>query len=83
MVKKIMLVAATCLTLVGCYKDAQETTQAGQGFKVERLFTVDGCTVYRFNDARTVYFSDCRGSTQYTLQNGKSSTTYDVNNGGR
>lgn len=31
--------------------------------EVERLFTVDGCTVYRFYDNGTRHFASCPGST--------------------
>jgi len=37
-------------TLAGCQGEAESTTRAGADFKVDRLFQVDGCTVYRFHD---------------------------------
>lgn len=59
----LILVAFYCL--MACQGEAQETHEAGD-FKVEFLFEHDGCKVYRFNDGRTVYFSDCRGKIEHT-----------------
>lgn len=76
--KKTMLLLVL-LSLTGCYKDPESTTPAGRGFEVEKLFTVDNCTVYRFSDGgRAVYFSNCKGRTdyEYTTPNGKSSSTH-------
>ena len=41
------------LALAGCAKEAEESRRAGKAgeFMVERLFTNEGCTVYRFLDA--------------------------------
>jgi len=60
----IMLMAA-CM-LAGCYKDAEETRPAGNGYEVERLFTHDGCTVYRFMDSNYRYFARCENATAST-----------------
>ncbi len=67
---------ALCLlllaTLAGCQGEAESTTRAGSDFKVDRLFKVDGCTVYRFNDGgRARYFTNCAGSTQWEEDCGK------------
>lgn len=59
--------------LVGCEKQALGPTPTdNQHFEVERLFTVNGCTVYRFEDAnRGHYFSSCKGSTASPQNCGK------------
>ncbi len=67
---------ALCLlllaTLAGCQGEAESTTRAGADFKVDRLFNVDGCTVYRFHDGgRARYFTNCSGSTQWEESCGK------------
>ncbi|QEG09464.1 hypothetical protein CPT_MyoSmar_015 [Serratia phage MyoSmar] len=64
------------LILTGCYKQAEETMKAGNDIVVEKLFEHNGCTMYRFKDAEMVYWSDCRGGTQYevTRSNGKVTT---------
>lgn len=67
---------ALCLlllaTLAGCQKEAESTTRVGSDFKVDRLFTVDGCTVYRFHDGgRARYFTNCSGSAQWEESCGK------------
>lgn len=58
---KIIFAILAIAALASCKKDAQETTRNGN-FEVEFLFEKDGCKIYRFQDARTVYFSDCRGA---------------------
>lgn len=59
------------LLLNGCVKAAQESAKDGE-FEIETLFTKDGCTLYRFNDAgRYVYFTNCSGSTHYSETCGK------------
>jgi hypothetical protein len=59
--KSFLLLAA--LGLTGCYNDAESTAGSSNAkFEVQRLFTVDGCTVYRFTDAGVRYFANCRGS---------------------
>lgn len=68
----------TALLLSGCYKDPESVTPAGRDFQVATLFTVDGCTVYRFADGgRAVYFSNCKGRTEYEYNTpaGKTSST--------
>lgn len=61
---KMLCVAAAILALSGCDKrPAESTVTVGQGFQVSRLFTTDGCTVYRFYDSGTRYFTNCSGST--------------------
>lgn len=60
---KVLCIAAAILVLGGCNKSAESTVAVGQGFKVEKLFTTDGCTVYRFYDNGYRYFTNCSGST--------------------
>ncbi len=52
--------------LAGCGNEPEQVDVAGNGYSVERLFTQDGCTVYRFRDGgRYRYFTNCRGSTSW------------------
>lgn len=72
-----IIALASVLALTGCEgrKPAEESQRAGVEFQVDRLFTVDGCTVYRFSDNGYLrYFTNCSGSTQWddTYQCGKS-----------
>jgi hypothetical protein len=61
------------LFLSSCTKDAAYSeTSSNREFKVETLFEYDGCKVYRFVDASTKYFTNCKGSTQWTETCGKS-----------
>ena len=59
------------LLLSACTKPAESSVPAGSKFVVERLFTVDGCTVYRFRDDRNVYFTNCVGATKWIEACGK------------
>lgn len=82
--KRVLLsfLAITTVLLVGCQKEPEASTRQGN-FKVEKLFTTkEGCTVSRFQDDRTVYFTDCRGSAIYEESCGKNcSETVNVSGG--
>lgn len=83
---RLIILGVLVLTLAGCQKEAEQSQAAGSNFKVDKLFTVNGCTVYCFFDARTVYFTNCSGSASYEYRqsNGKSSSTHDMTvSGGR
>lgn len=67
--------------LAGCQKDPESSRGVG-AFRIERLFEVDGCTVYRFYDDRTVYFTKCDGAksnTAYSESCGKNCTRLQTN----
>lgn len=67
-----VLIAIT--TLTGCEKASESTVVVGveSDFKVGRLFTVDGCTAYRFYDnGRAIYYTNCKGVTDSTYRSGK------------
>lgn len=78
----LSILAISTVLLVGCQKEPEASTRQGN-FKVEKLFTTpEGCTVSRFQDDRTVYFTDCRGSTTYERSCGKNcSETVNVSGG--
>jgi hypothetical protein len=82
--KRVLLsfLAITTVLLVGCQKEPEASVKQGN-FKVEKLFTTkEGCTVSRFQDDRTVYFTDCRGSAIYEESCGKNcSETVNVSGG--
>lgn len=83
--KKLLLIAS--VLFIGCKHDSIEQKRIGD-FNVELLFEKDGCKIYRFNDGRTVYWSDCRGqvNSSYTTQSGKHNRTthyQDTLNSGR
>lgn len=63
--RAILACAVAALALAGCYAKTtpEASAQAGVDFKVDRLFTHDGCTVYRFHDGLYGrYFTKCEGS---------------------
>lgn len=59
----ILAVLALAAALAGCGQRTQQpesSAAAGTGYKVDKLFTHDGCTVYRFWDwSNTRYFVRC------------------------
>lgn len=65
---KILAILVLCLCLSSCLADAHKSIQIGKNddIQVDTLFTVDGCTVYRFNDGGTKYFTRCENSVKST-----------------
>lgn len=59
---KFTLILATCIALTGCYKQAETKTQKQNEIVVEKLFTHEGCTVYRFTDYYQRYFTKCENA---------------------
>lgn len=57
--KKIIIAVLAALALSSCTKRAEVVTQSSNpNIVVEKLFTHDGITVYRFEDqGRSIYFS--------------------------
>lgn len=79
---RLFLIFFASLTLLACTaKQPESTTAAGIEFKVDKLFTHDGCTVYRFVDGGNYrYFTNCQGSTNWIENCGKNcSKTINVN----
>ena len=70
---KTLIILAVAL-LAGCSKPAETSTAVGAEFVVDKLFTHEGCTVYRFSDGGNArYYTNC-GSTAWTRQCGKGCT---------
>lgn len=75
-------IIAVAFVLTGCYeKIPAEQVSVVQGqYQVDKLFTVDGCTVYRFADnGYSRYFTNCNGSTQWQELAGKTTRPVNVN----
>jgi hypothetical protein len=69
------ILALFVVALVGCSKPAETSTAVGREFVVDKLFTHEGCTVYRFEDAGSKrYFTNCSGSTAWSESCGKNCT---------
>ena len=75
--KTLVTILLASVALVGCQKPAEESQRKGD-FKVEKLFTYEGCSVYRFYDDRTVYYTNCNGQTQSSHSCGKGCSTTDI-----
>lgn len=65
MTYRFFSVAAVAL-IAGCSGEAEESRQVTRDFVVERLFTHEGCTVYRFKDVERRYFTNCTGSVEWS-----------------
>lgn len=68
---KFIGIALVAVALAGCAKKAEQTTPIGE-YTVDRLFTVDRCTVYRFYDGAYRYFTNCKGQVEWKENCGKS-----------
>ena len=66
------LILLMCLFSAGCSKTPMSTTATkNPNFQVELLFEHEGCKVYRFEDYRTRYFTNCKGSVEWNESCGK------------
>lgn len=86
--KKIIIISIALLALTACESKQVEEVKASsnQSYPVEKLFTVDGITVYRFRDNdRYVYFTNRTGDVQYSYQKrvGKATENVKVQTMGR
>lgn len=69
--KKIIIISIALLALTACESKqvGEVKASSNQSYPVEKLFTVDGITVYRFRDnARYVYFTNRTGDVQYSYR---------------
>jgi hypothetical protein len=67
--KKFIITLALLTILTGCTKQAESSSAAGVEFRVDRLFTHDSCTVYRFSDSGIYrYFVKCEGAAGLQLR---------------
>lgn len=68
----LLIAVGLMLSFSGCRKPPENSTPAGHGFVVEKLFTHEGCSVYRFYDSiNPRYFTNCTGSTNWDENCGK------------
>lgn len=72
---KTVFAILTLTILTGCSKPAETSTAVGREFVVDKLFTHEGCTVYRFEDSGYKrYFTNCNGSVNWQESCGKHCT---------
>jgi hypothetical protein len=72
---KTVLAIIALTILAGCSKPAETSTAVGVEFVVDKLFTHEGCTVYRFSDGGNKrYFTNCNGSMNWRESCGKNCT---------
>lgn len=75
--KFLYTLVTACLVLTGCAKDPIAISQTDNfDIKLDKLFTHDGCNIYRFEDGgRDHYYADCRGNVSDIRSCGKGCTT--------
>lgn len=79
---KFLVAAVITLSATACMKQPEEASRAGNDFTVEKLFTHDGCTVYRFEDGTHYrYFTNCKGRTEWNESCGKNCSKQQSVNG--
>ena len=62
--KSIFFVMFAALAVAGCTKAPEYSSPAGREFVVDKLFTHEGCTMYRFSDGGYLrYFAKCDGES--------------------
>lgn len=74
----IMIFMIAIFLLLGCDKIEPEEVKSSSNasYKVERLFVVDGVTVYRFLDnGRYIYFTNRPGEARYDYRQRHGFTT--------
>ena len=84
--KKLSAALFLLAALAGCEKKAESIEAVGvdNAFQVEKLFTHEGCTVYRFADnGRSRYYTNCIGAASWAESCGKSCARPVEINGGR
>lgn len=80
---KILIALLVAVLMAGCTKPPESSTTVNPNFQVDKLFTVEGCTVYRFEDGGYYYFTNCSGSVEWTENCGKNCTRRESISGGR
>lgn len=77
--KKLLLLLMLSLVLTSCEPvpgQRVKVTDGPKDAKVEKLFTVDGITVYRFRDGNEmVYFTNASGTVKYKTDDGDGNVT--------
>lgn len=69
---KTTLIILAIAVLPGCSQQGEVTVSVNNRFTVDKLFTHEGCTVYRFYDGGAYrYYTNCSGSTQWVEGCGK------------
>ena len=73
---KNLLILLIVLLISGCVNESLEKKSTDNShIPVEKLFTYDGCVVYRFFDGGSArYFTNCKGTTSWQESCGKSCT---------
>jgi hypothetical protein len=69
---KILVSISIIFLLFGCKNPEESTVKTSNAsFELQKLFEHDGCSVYRFYDGRSIYYTTCIGSTQTRYSCGK------------
>lgn len=70
--KYLIFVSILFLT-VSCFNKPLKKIENSNSneYEVHLLFNADGCNVYKFFDNGPKYFTNCKGSTQWSERRGK------------
>jgi hypothetical protein len=64
--KKILFLGLVSVLFLSCQREGLEELKTDNvNYRVELLFEVDGCKVYRFLDGEFHYFTTCNGSVTH------------------
>lgn len=75
--KTSIVLLSLLVAITGCEKKSEYATEVGpeKAYRIERLFSYEGCTVYSFQDVgRTIHYTNCKGSTIESQSCGKNCT---------
>ena len=76
---KTLLIAFALLLLSACAKEPESTKQAGISFQVDKLFTHENCTLYRFTDmGYPRYYAKCEKEATVSWETGGRNNQRDV-----
>ncbi len=74
---KYIILGLMIVSLTACQGKAEESNTTGD-FQVERLFTHEGCTSYRYYDGgRYIHYTTCGVTSTSTYSCGKNCTQSD------
>lgn len=80
--KSILILIGVMFVLFGSgcnEKTSIPTSTSNPTYTVQLLFELDGCKVYRFDDAgHWIYYSTCRGGFQWYKREGKTTRRHEV-----
>ena len=76
---KVLIIIIAVLFLGACAKDPESTKRVGIAFQVDKLFTHEDCTLYRFSDmGYPRYYAKCEKEATVSWETGGRNNQRDV-----